>query len=102
MIKKIFFLILCFVFILGCQSTPKVEVNNFEDCVKAGNPVMESYPRQCKHLDKTYTESLEDEMEEPDKLCTDLCGDNECQEIVCMGQGCPCAESKTSCPSDCS
>ena len=28
-----------------------VEVNNFNDCVKEGNPVMESYPRQCRSLD---------------------------------------------------
>lgn len=27
------------------------EVNNFNDCVKQGNPVMESYPRQCRSLD---------------------------------------------------
>jgi hypothetical protein len=28
-----------------------VEVNNFNDCVKEGNPIMESYPRQCRSLD---------------------------------------------------
>ncbi len=28
-----------------------VEINNFNDCVKEGNPVMESYPRQCRSLD---------------------------------------------------
>lgn len=26
----------------------KGNINNFEDCVNAGNPVMESYPRQCR------------------------------------------------------
>jgi hypothetical protein len=36
-----------------------------------------------------------------DKLCEDKCGDGVCQEIVCMGQGCPCPESKVSCPKDC-
>ena len=30
-------------------------VRNFLDCVEAGNPVMESYPRQCRHGEKTYT-----------------------------------------------
>ncbi|MFA7088229.1 MAG: hypothetical protein WC146_02715 [Patescibacteria group bacterium] len=34
-------------------------------------------------------------------ICEDLCGDGSCQEIVCLGQGCPCAESPTSCPQDC-
>lgn len=32
------------------------EINSFEDCVKAGYPVMESYPRQCRANDKTFTE----------------------------------------------
>ena len=37
-------------------------INNFEDCVAAGNPVMESYPRQCRDplSDRTFTEELED------------------------------------------
>jgi hypothetical protein len=26
---------------------PEIQVSNFEECVKAGYPVMESYPRQC-------------------------------------------------------
>lgn len=39
---------------------------------------------------------------EEEKLCADKCGDGICQEIVCMGQGCPCPESSDSCPKDCS
>jgi len=31
-------------------------VTNFEECVAAGNPVMESYPRQCRHGDQIFTE----------------------------------------------
>jgi len=34
------------------------KVFNFEDCLEAGNPAMESYPRQCRHEDKTFTEEL--------------------------------------------
>lgn len=37
------------------------EVTNFEECVEAGNPVMESYPRQCRHKDSTFTEQLSEE-----------------------------------------
>jgi hypothetical protein len=33
--------------------------------------------------------------------CKDLCGDGQCQEIVCMAVGCPCPESPASCPQDC-
>ena len=33
-------------------------VYNFETCVSAGNSVMESYPRQCRHGDNTFTEEI--------------------------------------------
>lgn len=35
-----------------------LKVNNFEECVNAGNPVMESYPRQCRHGEKSFTEEI--------------------------------------------
>ena len=34
------------------------EVNSFGECVAAGNPVMESYPRQCVHEGRTFVESI--------------------------------------------
>ncbi len=34
-------------------------------------------------------------------FCKDLCGDSQCQEIVCAAVGCPCAETPVSCPQDC-
>jgi hypothetical protein len=34
-------------------------------------------------------------------VCVDLCGDGHCDEIVCMGEGCPCPETAASCPEDC-
>lgn len=38
---------------------PFNEINNFEDCVNDGNPVMESYPRQCKTIDgKIFVEEV--------------------------------------------
>ncbi|MBU0706586.1 hypothetical protein KJ657_02610 [Patescibacteria group bacterium] len=39
------------------QVTPPV--TNFEECIAAGNPVMESYPRQCRHGDQTFTEEID-------------------------------------------
>ena len=34
-------------------------IDSFEDCVAAGNPVMESYPRQCRTLDgKHFVEEI--------------------------------------------
>lgn len=29
-------------------------INSFEDCAKAGNPVMESYPEQCRAGEQTF------------------------------------------------
>jgi hypothetical protein len=34
------------------------EISSFEECVAAGNPVMESYPRRCAAGDKTFTEEI--------------------------------------------
>ncbi len=35
------------------------EVKNFEDCLDAGYPIMESYPRQCKTPDgRTFAEEI--------------------------------------------
>jgi hypothetical protein len=34
-------------------------------------------------------------------ICEDLCGDGTCQEMVCMAEGCPCAETPETCPEDC-
>jgi hypothetical protein len=36
---------------------PVTSVASFEECVAAGNPVMESEPRQCASGGTTYTES---------------------------------------------
>lgn len=41
------------------------------------------------------------ECQKGEKICKDLCGDGTCQEIVCEGSGCPCAESSQNCPADC-
>ena len=45
------------VLLLGCVSP---EIKSFDDCVKAGYPVMESFPRQCKTPDGRVFISEED------------------------------------------
>ncbi len=51
------FLVFCLLLLgAGCGRT--VEVTTFEECVKAGNAVMESYPRQCIAGGKTFAERL--------------------------------------------
>lgn len=46
------------------ETDTKVVVTNFDECIEAGNPAMESYPRQCRHGDKTFTEVIENDSEE--------------------------------------
>lgn len=45
-------------------SVEKLEIFDFESCIAAGYPAMESYPRQCNDGTKTYTESLDQEVVE--------------------------------------
>lgn len=54
------------VFVIFFLVMPKVKENrekniqpnvtNFEECVMANNPVMESYPRQCRHGEQVFIE----------------------------------------------
>ena len=81
-------------------------VTDYASCVAAGNAVLKSYPPQCVTADGrrfVRTPLLPRNTPAPGSgLCEDKCGDGVCQEIVCLGSGCPCAESKTSCSADCS
>ena len=78
-----------------CTGAVPPEISSFDECVAAGYPVMESYPRQCKTSDgTTFVEEI--------VPCVDRCGDGECQRVVCLETGCPCAETPESCPEDCS
>ena len=36
----------------------KPDINSFEDCIAAGFPAMESYPRQCRANGKTFVEEI--------------------------------------------
>lgn len=38
-------------------------ISSFEECVAAGNPVMESYPRQCIANGVTYVEDIDNELQ---------------------------------------
>ena len=66
--KKIIFsgillIILIFVF-MGWNKWFGITVDNFEECVARGYPILESYPRQCKTPDgKTFTEDIGNELE---------------------------------------
>ena len=46
--------------LLGYNSLNMKIPTNFEECIAAGNPAMESYPRQCRDplSDQTFTEEI--------------------------------------------
>ena len=37
---------------------PKMQITNFQECIDAGYPAMESYPRQCNDGKNTYIEEV--------------------------------------------
>ena len=47
------------------------------------------------------SEEVEVKSETGWQNCKDLCGDGICQEVVCLAEGCPCAETSQNCPEDC-
>ncbi len=54
-----FFVLVSLVALLGagCVKEEKT-ITSFAECAAAGNPVMESYPRQCRSGGKTFVEEL--------------------------------------------
>jgi hypothetical protein len=58
------FMVLVFglVLILTVGRTSVPLITNFNECVLAGNPVLESYPRQCKHENKMFIEVIGNEL----------------------------------------
>jgi hypothetical protein len=47
----------------ACMHTPPPIINSFEDCVAAGNPVMESYPPMCNADGQTFTQDIGNELD---------------------------------------
>ena len=59
-----------------------------------------SMSEECRQL---FFETECEEVCTPEipAICEDKCGDGICQVIVCLGTGCPCAETPETCPEDC-
>lgn len=47
------------------------QIDSFDKCVEAGNPVMESYPRQCRAKGQNFTENIGNELEKTDFIRID-------------------------------
>ncbi|MFP4424042.1 MAG: hypothetical protein ACLFP2_02305 [Candidatus Woesearchaeota archaeon] len=63
-------------------------ISNYKECVESGYNHDE---KNCYTLNQKFTKPF----------CEDQCGDGYCDEVVCMGEGCPCPETKENCPIDC-
>ncbi len=68
----------------------QTEINDFEDCIAAGNPVMESYPPQCRTQDgRMFTATIDDVcngmgLEEAKEIATaSECGDSFKETYMC-------------------
>lgn len=48
--------------------SPTVSVISFEDCLAAGYPVQESYPRKCSANGKSFTEDIGNSLEKQDLI----------------------------------
>ncbi len=63
--KKAIFIIgiIALLFLASCSEGPEKKVEkriaSFDECVAAGNPVMESYPRQCRADGELFVEKID-------------------------------------------
>lgn len=93
----------------GALASPRSGTpSGFERCRDAGRPILKTYPPRCMGADGiVYTpDSLPQQESSPAQeprrsLCDDRCGNGICEEVVCLAEGCPCAESHERCPGDC-
>lgn len=59
-------------YLLESRDTPADTITSFEECVAAGNPVMESYPRQCRTADgDLFVEEIDDAAPEHNMIRLD-------------------------------
>ncbi len=79
-------ILMIFILLAGCERS---QIKSFEDCVQAGYPVMESYPRQCRLPDgTTFVEKLSDSS--ASELCIAQDGEkmnlSEAREMALTGE----------------
>ncbi len=68
--KKILLCTLLILTITACGKETKI--TNFKECADAGNPIMESYPQQCRTADgRTFTEEIGNELDKTDLIRID-------------------------------
>lgn len=78
------------VFLAACEAgtvpvdEPVSQISSFDECAAAGNPVMESYPRQCQAFGEIFVEETDTELQP--RPCTreyvPVCGEVEVQCVT--------------------
>lgn len=63
------------------------QITNFMECANAGNPVMESYPRQCRAGDETFIENIGNELEKMNLIRIDTPRPNQSVESPLVVEG---------------
>ena len=83
-------LLIFFIFPRNSRVEKDFLVNDFNSCVKAGNPIMESYPRQCRDSQskETFTEDVGNVLAVIDliQLSTPLPNEEVSSPLVIKGQ----------------
>jgi hypothetical protein len=65
------------------NATPQPMITTFEECAAAGNPVMESYPRQCRTEDgRLFSEEIGEKI--PDGMVSNGCAVAGCSQHLCV------------------
>lgn len=63
--------------LINWEPSLDADVDSFDECVAAGNPVLESYPRQCRTADgETFTETVEEGFEAMNQNLCESSGGN--------------------------
>ncbi len=70
----VWMLMLMIVPLYGCTSDEPAQINSFDECVAAGNPIQESYPRKCTAQGNTFVEELPAAEEMSEELCNSAGG----------------------------
>lgn len=107
---------------LRCNSIEKVKhkactefhdplgITRYEDCYKIrcqfdsnveGEHVAEVIYARNTIRNISFDLALPPKNDSLKPICVDMCGDGVCQEMVCMGEECPCPEDSVRCSSDC-
>ncbi len=66
-------------------SMPEPVISNFEECAAAGNPVMESYPRQCRGADgRLFVEEIVAPLPSEGGITSNGCAIAGCSGQLCV------------------